>query len=52
MIDLSLRLNAQQAEYAVQKYRSHRRIGVGIMMDVIVLNNPSYLSHVEGEGGI
>ena len=40
MIHLRKGLNARQAEYAVRKYRSHRRIGAGIMMDVNVLNNP------------
>jgi hypothetical protein len=33
-------LNAKQAEYAVKKYRSHRRVGAGIMMDMGILNNP------------
>ena len=34
-------LNAHQAEYAVKKYRSHRRIGVRIMMDMEIMNNPA-----------
>jgi hypothetical protein len=33
-------LNARQAEFAVQKYCSHRRIGAAIMMNVDMLNNP------------
>ncbi|KAI0250190.1 hypothetical protein BJV78DRAFT_1155347 [Lactifluus subvellereus] len=33
-------LNARQAEYAVKKYRSHRRVGAGIMADIAILNNP------------
>ncbi|KAG1824000.1 hypothetical protein EV424DRAFT_1346241 [Suillus variegatus] len=33
-------LNAKQAEYAVKKYRSHRKVGAGIMMDMAILNNP------------
>jgi hypothetical protein len=33
-------LNSKQAEYAVKKYWSHCRVGVGIMMDMGILNNP------------
>lgn len=33
-------LNARQAEYAVKKYRSHRKVGAGIMMDVNIMNSP------------
>ncbi|KAG2043995.1 hypothetical protein BDR03DRAFT_343771 [Suillus americanus] len=33
-------LNAKQAEYAVKKYCSHRKVGAGIMMDMAILNNP------------
>ena len=34
-------LNARQAEYAVKKYCSHRRIGAWIMMDMEIMNNPA-----------
>ena len=34
-------LNACQAEYAVKKYRSNRRIGAQIMMDMEIMNNPA-----------
>lgn len=33
-------LNARQAEYAVKKYRSHRKVGAAIMMNLDILNNP------------
>jgi len=38
---LRLGLNAQQAEFAVRKYRSHRKVGAKIMMDLNMLNNPA-----------
>ena len=34
-------LNQKQVEYAVKKYRSHRKVGAGIMMDVNIINMPS-----------
>jgi DNA topoisomerase IA len=33
-------LDACQAEYAIKKYRSHRRIGAKIMMDPKIICNP------------
>ena len=35
-------LNAKQAEYAVKKYRSHRRVGAGIMMVMVILSRYWY----------
>lgn len=32
-------LNSKQTEYAVKKYRSHRRIGAGIMMDLYIISH-------------
>ena len=32
-------LNAKQAEFAVKKYRSHRRCGPSVMMSVDILLN-------------
>src|SRR5882762_6600261 len=34
---------AKQAEYAVKKYCSHHRVGVGIMMDIVILNSSGYI---------
>ena len=34
-------LNAQQAEFVVWKYCSHRKVGTKIMMDLNMLNNPA-----------
>ena len=34
-------LNQKQVEYAVKKYRSHRKVGAEIMMDVNIINMPS-----------
>jgi hypothetical protein len=32
----------KQAEYAVKKYRSHRKVGARIMTDIwAILNNPA-----------
>jgi hypothetical protein len=33
-------LDAKQAEYAVKKYRSHHKIGAGIMMTLNIMDNP------------
>ncbi|KIJ53224.1 hypothetical protein M422DRAFT_242351 [Sphaerobolus stellatus SS14] len=34
-------LNAKQAEFAVKKYRSHRRCGPTVMMSIGILDNPA-----------
>ena len=34
---------AKQAEYAVKKYRFHRRVGAGIVMGMVILNNSEYI---------
>lgn len=34
-------LNQKQVEYAVKKYRSHRKVGAETMMDVNIINMPS-----------
>ena len=34
-------LTAKQVEYAVTKYRSHRRIGPTVMMSLGMLDNPA-----------
>ena len=33
-------LNAKQAEFAVKKYRSHRRCGPSVMMSLGLFDNP------------
>ena len=38
---ISKGLTAKQVEYAVTKYRSHRRIGPSIMMSLAMLENPT-----------
>jgi hypothetical protein len=38
-INYRLGLNIRQAEYAVKKYKSHRRVNRTILMDVNIINN-------------
>jgi hypothetical protein len=33
-------LDAKQAEFAVKKYRSHRRVGPAVMMSLGIIDNP------------
>jgi hypothetical protein len=33
-------LDAKQAEFAVKKYRSHRRVGPAVMMSLGIMDNP------------
>jgi hypothetical protein len=38
LTDSSQGLSIKQAEFAVRKYKSHRRIPAGVMMDLEILN--------------
>ena len=37
--DLGIEINFSQAEDAMRKFKSHRRVGMQIMMDIGILDN-------------